>query len=117
MRLWAFIALAFPLIVFSDTNLAQPDISLNRLMDGNNRYANDASIDIASIAPYIQSAVDERKNLPGDHLVNAIKANVNNGIKKLKKNRMIASLVKSKKLKIIGAYYELNSGKIELLAP
>lgn len=71
--------------------------------------------DIASIAPYIQKAVDETKNLPGNHLANAIKANVENGIKELKKNRIIAALLKAKKLKIVGAYYELESGKVELL--
>ncbi len=215
MRLWTLITLliAAPITtVFSVPSSEQPDISLKRLMDGNNRYANDASMlpsdlsekreetlskqtpfaivvgcsdsrvapeivfdqtigdlfvvrvagnvigpleldsiefaadklevplivilghqkcgavaavlsgkakddDIASIAPYIQSAVDETKRMPGDPLVNAIKANVVNGIKELKKNRMIASLVKSKRLNIVGAYYELNSGKVELLAP
>jgi len=71
--------------------------------------------DIESITPYIQKAVDETKNMPGDPLINAIKANVVNGIKTLKKSRVIAALLRSKKLKIVGAYYELATGKVELL--
>lgn len=71
--------------------------------------------DIESIAPYIQEAVDETKNKPGDPLVNAIKANVMHGIKELKKSRTIAALLKAKKLKIVGAYYDLETGKVEFL--
>lgn len=71
--------------------------------------------DIENIVPYIQEAIDETKNKPGDPLVNAIKANVMHGIKELKKSRTIAALLKAKKLKIVGAYYELESGKIEFL--
>ncbi|MFS8564269.1 MAG: hypothetical protein LVR00_08190 [Rhabdochlamydiaceae bacterium] len=71
--------------------------------------------DIESIAPYIQEAVDETKNMTGDPLTNAIKANVTNGIKTLKKSRVIGALLKSKKLKIVGAYYELATGKVQQL--
>jgi carbonic anhydrase len=71
--------------------------------------------DIENIAPYIKEAVDETKHMPGNPLVNAIKANVEHGIKELKKNRIIAALLKAKKLQIVGAYYDLESGKVEIL--
>ncbi len=71
--------------------------------------------DMESIIPYIQKSVDETKGMSGDPLTNAIKANVVNGIKTLKKSRVISALLKAKKLKIAGAYYELATGKVEIL--
>lgn len=71
--------------------------------------------DLEHIAPFIQQAVDETRDLPGDPLTNAIKANVQLSVQKLHENPVLESLVQNKKLKIIGGYYELKSGKVELL--
>jgi len=73
------------------------------------------SEDIAHIVPFIQKAVDQSKNLPGDRLANAIKTNVKITVQNLKKNSILAPFIKKNKLKIVGGYYELGSGKVELL--
>ena len=71
--------------------------------------------DIAEIAPYIQKAVKETQDEPGDRVTNATKANVQNCVKNLKKSRIMTALLKAKKLKIVAAYYDLQSGQVEIL--
>ncbi|HSW86320.1 MAG TPA: carbonic anhydrase [Rhabdochlamydiaceae bacterium] len=72
---------------------------------------------MSHVAPYLQSAVDKTKNMPGSRLVNAIKANVQNVMRQLEGSPVLSPLIRDNKLKIIGAYYHLNSGKVELLQP
>lgn len=71
--------------------------------------------DIENIAPLIQPAIDQTKNLPGDRLENAIKANVRLVMQSLKKNAILSPLFKKGKLKMIGGYYRLDTGAVELL--
>jgi carbonic anhydrase len=73
--------------------------------------------DLQHIAPLIQKAVDASKNLPGDRLKNAIVANVQLNMSRLEKNTVLKSLIDKKKLKVIGGYYDLQSGKVEQLGP
>lgn len=74
-----------------------------------------ATDEIKHIAPLIQPAVDKTKNMPGDHLVNAIKANVMLSVKNLQNNPQFIPMIQSGKLKILGAYYQLQTGKVEWL--
>lgn len=71
--------------------------------------------DVADIAPLILPAIRESKDLPGDPLVNAIEANVRNVIDVLKDNPKVKPYLKSGKLTIVGGYYHLDSGTVELL--
>lgn len=71
--------------------------------------------DIVHIAPLIQPAVDLSKGQKGDRLTNAIKENVRLVVEKLKANPIMAPLVQKGTLKIVGGYYELESGNVLLL--
>lgn len=76
---------------------------------------NEANEDIADIAPLIQPAITKTKNLPGDPLANAIKANVQQVVSHLKSTPILSRLIKENKLKIVGGYYELNKGSVQYL--
>lgn len=64
--------------------------------------------DIETIAKLIQPAIQD------DHkLETAIKANVQQVVKQLKESHVISRLIDEKKLKVVGAYYNLVSGKVD----
>ncbi len=66
------------------------------------------------IAP-IRPAVIAMKDKPGDKLTNVIKANVLEGVNRLKGlDPILAKLVKSGELKVVGATYELRTGTVEV---
>jgi carbonic anhydrase len=67
---------------------------------------------VASIKP----AVLESQHLPGDRLENAIRANVRRGVDRLSHlDPIIAPRVKTGRLKVIGATYDLATGSIQLV--
>ncbi len=70
---------------------------------------------LEQLAPLIQPAVEQSKNMPGNRLENAIKENVRLVVEKLKSNPIIEPLLKKKKVRIEGGYYHLDSGKVDLL--
>jgi carbonic anhydrase len=74
-----------------------------------------AENELENIAPLIQQAVDQTKKLPGDPLTNAIKENIKINRKRLEANPVLRSLIKREQLKIIGGYYELESGIVEII--
>jgi carbonic anhydrase len=63
----------------------------------------------------IMPAAVEGRNKPGDVLDNAVRANVQRTVEKLKQTDPFSSAIRDQKLKIVGAYYDLGSGKVELL--
>jgi len=64
----------------------------------------------------IKPAVTESQHKPGDPLENAIRANVQRGVQRLNGlDPIIAPAVKSGKLKVVGAVYDLASGKITMV--
>ena len=73
----------------------------------------------AKIKPAVAKTRAAHKNLSGDPLVAAaIKANVHQAIADLlSKSQIIRDLVKAGKLQIIGALYDLESGRVEWLGP
>lgn len=71
--------------------------------------------DIPAIAGYIQPAVDAIRDKPGNPLVNAIKENVKRMVSQLKNNPLISDFIKQNKINVIGGYYNLSSGNVELL--
>lgn len=70
---------------------------------------------IGSLVPYIQPGVDKSKGQSGNDLVNAVKDSVLVQVEALKKSPILAGLIKENKLKVVGAYYDLDTGKVEIL--
>jgi carbonic anhydrase len=65
------------------------------------------SIDIGSVAP--------KSEVPGD-VDKAAQANVNHQVETLKKSPILSDLIAKDKLKIVGAYYDLDTGKVAILS-
>lgn len=71
---------------------------------------------IQSILDRIKAAVSSTKSKKGDSLETAIKANVKNVRDSLRLSKpVLAKLVERGELRIVGGYYDLKSGKVELL--
>lgn len=65
---------------------------------------------VEGIAPAVKAV----KNKKGDMLDNAVEANVDNSVALLKKSKILAGLLKSGKIKIVGARYDLDTGVVTL---
>jgi len=71
---------------------------------------------IVSIVKAIAPAVQKAKNQPGDLLENAIRENVAMAVDRLKSSSsLLAHLVKDGGLKIVGAHYRLDNGKVTIV--
>jgi len=71
---------------------------------------------IQTLASLIEPAVREAQREGGaDLLVDSIKENVAQSIETLEKSPVLSGLTKTGALKIVGAYYELTSGKVTFL--
>ena len=55
------------------------------------------------------------RNLKGNHLVNAITANINQVVEQIQRTPVLTKLIEKKKLKIVGGYYHLETGKVDFL--
>jgi carbonic anhydrase len=72
---------------------------------------------LADLVAAIQPAVTRASGQRGDALENAIRANVELGVERLKTLApILADAVKAKKLQIVGATYDLRTGKVVVLA-
>jgi carbonic anhydrase len=71
---------------------------------------------LAALIDAIKPSVEETKDQPGDHSENAMRANVRRTVEQLKNDTPVLSeRIKDGKLTIIGARYDLDSGKVEML--
>jgi carbonic anhydrase len=71
---------------------------------------------IGSLVKAIQPAVNEAKNMPGDLLDNAVRANVTMVVQQLKSSEPIMKeSVKKGALSIAGARYDLDDGEVTIL--
>ena len=70
---------------------------------------------IGSLLDAIRPAVESSKDQPGDRLENACKANVVLQTKRLKVSPVISKLIAEKRLKVIGGYYDLDTGAVNIL--
>lgn len=71
---------------------------------------------LAAVLKAIEPAVHEARNIPGDTVDNAVRANVRLVTRQLETSApILASLVKAGRLKVVGARYDLDTGKVELL--
>ncbi|MBD2335405.1 carbonic anhydrase [Calothrix sp. FACHB-156] len=71
---------------------------------------------IGSLLEAIKPGVEKAKGQPGDPLENACKANILVQVEKLKASPVLAGLIKEEKLKIVGGYYDLDTGKVSLVS-
>ena len=71
---------------------------------------------IGSLLEAIKPSVESSKGQAGDKIENACKANILTQVKKLKSSSVLSKLIDEEKLKIAGAYYDLDTGKISILA-
>jgi carbonic anhydrase len=71
---------------------------------------------IPALLTAIRPAVEEGKGRPGDLLENAIRANVRRVVSQLKDSRpILAEEVHQGHLRVVGAHYDLESGRVEVL--
>jgi carbonic anhydrase len=72
---------------------------------------------IADLVETIRPAAAAVKGKPGDPLANAIRANVERGVDRLKElEPLLAGPVKAGEVKVVGAVYELRGGKVTVFA-
>ena len=71
---------------------------------------------IDGLVRLIKPAVERSAKLPGDKLTNAIQANVELGVERLNGlDPIVAEAVRGGKIKIVGATYDLATGRVKLL--
>lgn len=70
---------------------------------------------IASLLDAIKPAVERAEGEPGDRLENTCKANVALQAEKLKSSPVISELIEKGKVKVVGAYYDLDNGKVNMV--
>ncbi|MBD2433244.1 MULTISPECIES: carbonic anhydrase [Fischerella] len=71
---------------------------------------------IGSLLAAIKPGIEKSKNQPGDKLENACKANVLAQVEKLKQSPVLSQLIQENKLKIVGGYYDLDTGKVTMVS-
>lgn len=67
---------------------------------------------IRSLVEYLKPAVDRARDKKGDPLKNTIDENIRVSVEKVNASPVVAKFVKEGKVKVIGAYYDLNTGKV-----
>jgi len=71
---------------------------------------------IAALVNLLRPAVEKTRGMPGDHVENAVTANVEMVVKQLRGSTpILAKLVSEGKLKVVGAVYSLDTGKVTWL--
>ncbi|MHC5610597.1 MAG: carbonic anhydrase [Nostoc sp.] len=71
--------------------------------------------DISTFVKAIKPALKKVKNQPGDAVENAVVANVQYQIERLKRSQLLTEQVRSGKLKIVGGRYDLDTGKVSII--
>lgn len=72
---------------------------------------------ISTLAEAIAPAINSTKNQPGDQLDNCVRANVKMVVDQLKSSQPVLSeFVKAGKLKIVGGRYDLETGRVDIIA-
>ena len=70
---------------------------------------------IGSLLEAIKPSVESSKEQSGDKLENACKANILAQVEELKSSSVLSELIKAEKLKIVGSYYDLDTGRISMV--
>jgi carbonic anhydrase len=72
--------------------------------------------DIAALVLAIEPAVKASVGEAGDRLMNAVKANIRLQVDRLLGSPVVAAAVRTGRLQVVGAYYDLDTGAISLVA-
>ncbi|BAZ48482.1 carbonic anhydrase [Nostoc sp. NIES-4103] len=72
--------------------------------------------DIGTFVKAIKPAVERVKNQPGEAVENAVVANVKYQIERLQRSQILTERLESGKLKIVGGRYDLDTGKVSIIA-
>lgn len=76
----------------------------------------DAPGHVGAIVKAIQPAVKKVQKMPGDLVDNAIRANASSVVNKIKSSKpILAEMVNKGEIEVIGAYYNIETGAVELL--
>ena len=67
---------------------------------------------INSILNLVKPAVDSTVNSPGDRVTNAVVANIRNQMDLLKSSKVLSELIAMGELKIVGGFYDLDTGVV-----
>jgi carbonic anhydrase len=70
---------------------------------------------IGSLTESIMPAVDSTRNQPGDRVENACKANAILQANRLKASPVITDLINQNRMRVVPAYYDLDTGAVEIL--
>jgi carbonic anhydrase len=80
--------------------------------------AGEAHGHLPSLLAAIRPAIEKAAGLPGDRIDNAIRINVEKVVNQLRGSKpVLAELVEKQHLRIVGAVYSLDTGRVEWLAP
>jgi carbonic anhydrase len=79
-------------------------------VDSKHRTSDHGEIDY--VVDALRPAVQQATGKPGDRLTNAIRTNVALTLARLRQSPVIGPLERSGKLELVGAYYELDTGKV-----
>ncbi|MEH2466784.1 carbonic anhydrase [Nostoc sp.] len=71
--------------------------------------------DIGTFVKAIKPAVEKVKDQSGDAVENAVVANVQYQLERLKRSQLLTEQVRSGKLKIVGGRYDLDTGKVSII--
>ena len=69
---------------------------------------------VGELVAAIKPAVEKVKGQPGDLLDNAVKANIELTVKKLRTSKSLAEFTERGRIKIVGAHYDLGTGAVEI---
>ena len=70
---------------------------------------------INSLTESIMPAVESTRNQPGDRVENACKANAILQANRLKASPVISDLINQNRMRVVAAYYDLDTGAVEIL--
>lgn len=71
--------------------------------------------DIGTFVKAIKPAVEKVKDQSGDAVENAVVANVQYQLERLKRSQLLTEQVRSGKLKIVGGRYDLDTGRVNII--
>jgi carbonic anhydrase len=71
--------------------------------------------EMPAIMAAIEPAAAAVKGKPGDPIENAVRENVRLVVAKLKREPALASMIKSGQIKVVGAVYDLDTGKVTMV--
>lgn len=70
--------------------------------------------EMSTLIDSIQPAVSRSSNQPGDRLENAVRENVFLQMERLKESMVIARLLDERKIKLVGGYFDLKTGRVSI---